>query len=88
MMSMMGAGMFWMMLFWIVAIGLVIYAILLLITKVFSKKQEDPAIGILRERFARGEINQEEFEEKKATLLKKYDHQRFFKESTNVWFTL
>jgi len=25
----------------------------------------------LRERFARGEINQEEFEEKKATLLKK-----------------
>jgi len=54
-----------------VAIGLVIYAILLLITKVFSKKQEDPAMEILRERFARGEINQEEFEEKKATLLKK-----------------
>jgi putative membrane protein len=71
MMSMMGAGMFWMMLFWIVAIGLVIYAILLLITKVFSKKQEDPAMEILRERFARGEIDQEEFEEKKAALLKK-----------------
>lgn len=71
MMSMMGAGMFWMMLFWIVAIGLVIYAILLLITKVFSKKQEDPAMEILRERFARGEIDQEAFEEKKAALLKK-----------------
>ncbi len=71
MMSMMGAGMFWMMLFWIVVIGLVIYAILLLITKVFSKKQEDPAMEILRERFARGEIDQEEFEEKKAALLKK-----------------
>lgn len=68
---MMGAGMFWMMLFWIVVIGLVIYAILLLITKVFSKKQEDPAMEILRERFARGEIDQEEFEEKKAALLKK-----------------
>lgn len=71
MMSMMGAGMFWMMLFWIIVIGLVIYAILLLITKVFSKKQEDPAMEILRERFARGEIDQEEFEEKKAALLKK-----------------
>lgn len=71
MMSMMGAGMFWMMLFWIVVIGLVIYAILLLITKVFSKKQEDPAMEILRERFARGEIDQEAFEEKKAALLKK-----------------
>ena len=71
MMSMMGAGMFLMMMFWIVIIGLVIYAILLLITKVFSKKQEDPAMEILRERFARGEIDQEAFEEKKAALLKK-----------------
>jgi len=72
MMSMMGWG--WGMIlgiiFWIVIVGFVIYAVLLLITKPFTKK-EDPALNILRERFARGEISEEELEQGKAVLNKK-----------------
>lgn len=60
--SMMGWGMF-MNLFWIVGLGFLIYGILSLIMKPFEKKEE-PAILILKERFARGEISKEEFEEK------------------------
>jgi putative membrane protein len=64
MMSMMGWGM---QLFMILLYGLIIYGILSLIMKAFEKK-EDPAILILKERFARGEISQEEYEERSRYL--------------------
>jgi len=72
MMSMMGWGwgMIFHNIFWIVLVGFVIYAVLLLITKPFAKK-EDSALNILRERFARGEINEEELEQKKGVLSQK-----------------
>ncbi|MGG2196621.1 MULTISPECIES: SHOCT domain-containing protein [Paenibacillus] len=59
-----------MMVFWILIIGMVIYAVLLLVSKTFQKK-EDPALNILKERFARGEMDQDEFERKKAALTGK-----------------
>jgi putative membrane protein len=80
MMSMMGPG--WgilNMIFWILIVGLVIYGVLTLIMKPFEKKQggspdtdrnEDSALQILRERFARGELTEEEFEQKIALLNK------------------
>lgn len=58
------------MVFWILIIGMVIYAVLLLVSKTFQKK-EDPALNILKERFARGEMDQDEFERKKAALTSK-----------------
>lgn len=79
MMSMMGPG--WgilSMIFWILIIGLIIYGVLTLILKPFEKnngssgspslKTEDSAFLILRERYARGEINEEEYERKRDLL--------------------
>lgn len=67
MMSMMGGGMILNMIFWIIVLGFIIYGIMLLILKPFEKK-EDSSMQILRERFARGEIDKQEFEEKKESL--------------------
>lgn len=66
---MMGYGIMFNMLFWIVIIGFAIYGFVLLIMKSFDKKKDD-ALTILRERFARGEITETEFEEKKQLLQK------------------
>lgn len=70
MMSMMGWGMVLNTIFWILIVGLVIYAVLQMVFKPFDKK-EDRALVVLRERFARGEINEEEYEHKKLVLGKK-----------------
>jgi len=57
-------------LFWIVIIAAIIW----LITYITQKKGSDTsghegrAIEILKERFARGEISQKEYEEKRKTL--------------------
>ena len=62
-----GIGMMLMMLiFWIVVIALLVYGI-----RWFAglhRPHRDPALDILRQRYARGEISQEEFEEKKRAL--------------------
>jgi putative membrane protein len=70
MMSMMGGGMIVNMIFWIIVVGFLIYGIILLILKPFEKK-EDASLQILRERFAKGEIDKQEFEEKKLILTDK-----------------
>jgi putative membrane protein len=66
---MMGFGMMFNMFMWIVIIGFSIYGLAMLIMKPFEKKSDD-ALAILRERFARGEIDEVEFQEKKQTLQK------------------
>lgn len=78
-MSMMSGGMILIMIFWVIAVGLIIYGIVLFITKQATKKEnssavekrEDSSMEILRERFARGEIDESEFEERKAFLQNK-----------------
>ncbi len=55
------------MIIWIIIIGFIIYGIILLISKPFEKK-EDPSLQILKERFAKGEINEQEYKEKKGAL--------------------
>jgi putative membrane protein len=70
MMNMMGWGMVVNMVFWILIVGLVIYAILSVITKPFEKKK-DQAVQILRERYAHGEITEEEWKQKREALTGK-----------------
>ena len=80
MMNMMGGGMILNMIIWIIVLGLIIYGIVLLLTKQGRTKgnsstfenQEDPAMEILKERFARGEIDEEEFEKRKEFLRNKH----------------
>lgn len=79
MMSMMGGGMILSMIFWVIVVGLIIYGIVLFTMKQAAKKEnssavekrEDSSLEILRERFARGEINEQEFEERKVFLQNK-----------------
>lgn len=76
MMSMMDGSMLISMFIWIIIAGFIIYGTMLLIMKPFEKKkgsitEEDSPMKILRERFARGEIDEKEFEEKKAILQTK-----------------
>ena len=78
-MSMMGGGMILSMVIWVIIVGLIIYGIVLFIMKQATKKgnspavekQEESSMEILRERFARGEIDEQEFEERKAFLQNK-----------------
>lgn len=75
-MMMMGGTSILMLLLWIVIVGIVIYGIVLLIMKPFERKetinqQDDKALDVLRERFARGEVDEAEYEEKKRVLLGK-----------------
>lgn len=64
-----GLGMFFMMLlFW----GLIIVGLVLGIRWLISQAKEsrsDSALEILRQRYARGEINKDEFEAKKKDLM-------------------
>ncbi|MFZ3576700.1 SHOCT domain-containing protein [Virgibacillus sp. DJP39] len=66
-MSMMGGSMILNMVLWIIVLGFVIYGIVLLISKPFEKK-EDTSLQILKERFAQGEIDEQEYDDKKAKL--------------------
>jgi putative membrane protein len=65
--SMNGFGYFIMALFWVVLIAAVIYVARKIEWDKPAKK-EDQALTILRERYAKGEMNQEEFEARRRML--------------------
>ncbi len=60
----MGLGMIGMLLFWI----LLIVAIMALAKSMWGPGKEKTPLDILKERYARGEIEREEFEQKKGDL--------------------
>ncbi len=71
-----GMGWFWpiiMVAFWIVVIVAIVFLIRWLIKTPRAGKQwarsEDSALEILKRRYARGEIDKQEFEEKKKDLM-------------------
>lgn len=65
-----GMGISW--IFMIVFWGFIIWLIVILVQRLSdqgkSKKDENSALDILKERYAKGEINKNEFEEKKKDL--------------------
>jgi putative membrane protein len=65
---------------WYVIFGLVFYGVLIVLAvwlvlwaiRIAPQRiRPDNALGILNERFARGEIDEQEYEKRKAVLLKK-----------------
>jgi len=70
-----GFGMGWMSIFWIVVLGLIIWAVVAAARGTGwsgnsdSGNRSESALGILKRRYARGEINKEEFEERKKDLI-------------------
>jgi putative membrane protein len=67
-MPMMGIGLLGMILFW----GLLIAGTVFLIRWFIGEtviKREDSALEILKKRYARGEINKQEFDERKRDLM-------------------
>jgi putative membrane protein len=67
--GMWGLGMMFMMLvFWLLVIAALILAVRWFFTDQRQRGGVDSALEILRQRYARGEINKEEFEAKKRDL--------------------
>ena len=60
-----------MIIFWVVVIAGIVYFIQWILGQnQDTKPKEDNSLNILKERFAKGEINKKEFEEMKKELLK------------------
>ena len=67
--GMWGIGMmFMMLLFWFLVIGSLVLGVRWLLSQDKERRGSDSALEILRQRYARGEINKEEFETKKRDL--------------------
>ncbi|RMD93186.1 MAG: SHOCT domain-containing protein [Calditrichaeota bacterium] len=69
----MGGGMWFGWLFWIVLIGLVIWGVKAVLDSQRTTKpnlpQEDSAIEILKRRYAKGEIDEDEYEKGREMLM-------------------
>ncbi len=64
----MGFGWLIMVLFWILVIVGIVYIVKLIAGAGKKEGREETALDILKKRYAKGEINKEEFEEKKKDL--------------------
>lgn len=64
----MGFGWFFMAAFWILVVLGIIYLIKVIAGDARKGEREETALDILKKRYARGEVNKEEFEEKKKDL--------------------
>lgn len=64
-----GIGMLFFVLLWVVLIGLAVWALIAVSRKSGTRAAApEVALNVLKERYARGEIGKQEFEEKKRDL--------------------
>lgn len=59
----------WMIFWWVLIILLIVGAVSFFARQQGSSNREKSAMDILKERYAKGEISKEEFEEKKRDIL-------------------
>jgi putative membrane protein len=68
-----GFGWWWMMIFWIAVIVGLVFLVKWLVEQGRADRKisppEESALDILKKRYAKGEINKEEFEQKKRDLM-------------------
>ena len=65
-----GFGWMWLMpIFWIVILGLIIWAVIAAVRGASQSGGSESALELLKKRYARGEISKEEYEEKKKELV-------------------
>lgn len=68
--TMFGSGMGgWMSLWWIFVIAVIVGAVLFFIRQQGNINRDKSAFDILKERYARGELSKQEFEERKRDIL-------------------
>ncbi len=65
----MGFGWLFMIIFWVLVVLGVVYLLKLVSGGARREEKRDTALDILKQRYAKGEITKEEFEEKKKDLL-------------------
>lgn len=68
----MGISMLFMLLLWVITIVGIVFLVKWVLDQTTTRQRgttEDSALDILKKRYARGEINKEEYEEKKRDLL-------------------
>jgi putative membrane protein len=64
-----GGGWYMMLLWWVLIVGGIIFVIRFAGGQKSQSTKEDSAIDILKKRYARGDINKEEFERMKRDLV-------------------
>lgn len=64
----MGPGMLWGGLLWLVIIGLLVWAVIAFTSSSRRRTADDEPVEILKQRFARGEITEAEFEQARRRL--------------------
>lgn len=62
-----GAGLWWMPLVWLVLLGVTVWLVIT-INRPTTRRSDSRALEILEERFARGEIDRDEFESRRDEL--------------------
>jgi putative membrane protein len=64
-----GAGLWWMPLVWLALLGVTVWLVIA-ITRPATRRSDSQALTILEERFARGEIDRDEFESRRSELAR------------------